>query len=163
MSRRPKPSCVIIDGDIAFIQLNNAPLAAVIDASDTEMVAGHAWRSHANGSGHVYASTKIGGRTTFLHRLLMSPASGMVVDHIDGDGLNCRRVNMRVCTGAQNLQNRRIRSDKFKGVHKHSGRELWYAAIRGKKIGYFKTPVQAAIAYDSAAREVFGQFAKTNF
>jgi hypothetical protein len=104
--------------------------------------------------------------------LKWTPRPGFVVDHINGDPLDNRKSNLRVCTQAENLRNRRKRakptSSKFKGVSRHtiSRQKPWLAKIKsdGKTIylGTFETEEQAAEAYDRAALERFGTFAHLN-
>lgn len=91
------------------------------------------------------------------------------VDHIDRNGLDCRRSNLRIATRAQQQANRGRQSNNssgFKGVHRHfDGRWRAQLAHQGKKVhlGLFMTAKEAALAYDEGARRVFGQFACTNF
>lgn len=93
------------------------------------------------------------------------------VDHINGDGLDNRRSNLREANAAQNAANAGLRSDSvsgFKGVYPNTAGGLpWKAEIRanGKRryLGIFGDPATAARAYDAAAREAFGEFARLNF
>jgi len=104
-----------------------------------------------------------------MHRLILDVPDGLQVDHIDGDGLNNRRSNIRMCTAAQNRQNSRIQTmrlgipttSRFKGVSRNYGK--WAVHINGKWVGRYNDEVSAAKAYDAAARQAFGEFAKTNF
>lgn len=102
-----------------------------------------------------------------LHRLVMDAGPAVVVDHIDGDGLNCRRSNLRLTDAVGNARNRRASDGRYKGVtfHRQTGR--WTAQIRvagiKKHLGLFGKPEDAAKAYDVAALEAFGEFACINF
>jgi hypothetical protein len=109
-------------------------------------------------------------RKIYLHRAVMGALPGVQVDHRDGDGLNCRRGNLRLATRQENGVNSRRRSDNgsgFKGVHWHRGAGRWRAQIRAGSrrwhLGYFATAEDAARAYDAAALELHGEFAKPNF
>ena len=105
-----------------------------------------------------------------LHRFLLKPNKGMVVDHIDGDPLNNIRNNIRVCTQSQNLMNKRVKrnktSSKYKGVFFNKKRKTWNAQLlkRGecKYLGAFDTEIEAAKSYDSAALEKYGEYARLN-
>ncbi|MBU9360066.1 HNH endonuclease [Burkholderia multivorans] len=133
-----------------------------IDVDDLESVSGFPWRIDAKG--YVIRSvswTKI----QHLHRLITNAPDGYVVDHINGNKLDNRRENLRVCTVAQNLRNRRrAKSNKsgLKGVYLDKTR--WRAQIRidGRKIclGSFPTADLAHEAYKFAAREYHGEFAR---
>jgi len=94
---------------------------------------------------------------------------GMVVDHLDGNSLNNRKSNLRVCTVSQNHQNRRwtYGSSRYKGVWWNKKMKKWVAGITLKRkyifIGHFADEVAAAKAYDRKAAELFGEFAYLNF
>ena len=104
-----------------------------------------------------------------MHREIMHAPKGMVVDHIDGNSLNNRRSNLRLCTVSQNHQNRRrtYGSSKYKGAWWDKRRNKWVAAItfKGKYIylGFFDNEIDAGKAYDRKAAELFGEFAYLNF
>jgi hypothetical protein len=105
-----------------------------------------------------------------MHAVIMGTRGNkIVVDHIDGNGLNNQRSNLRRATQTQNHGNSRKRSDalhsSFRGVTKNG--KYWRAIIRAnnvrRNIGYFPTAEAAARAYDQAAIELFGEFANLNF
>lgn len=107
-------------------------------------------------------------RTVKLHQAVLQPPPGVQVDHRDGDGLNCRRGNLRAATNAQNHGNRRAdRGNRsgFKGVEPVPGGWRARIGVKGEviRLGRFATPVEAARAYDAAARAAFGEFACLNF
>ena len=117
-------------------------------------------RTEKNGKGRHHSMHRI-----ILERKLGRPiAQGMVVDHINGNGLDNCRENLREATQAQNMRNLRLRSDntsQYKGVS-HISSHTWEAEINGRVIGYFDTALDASFAYDKAAIEQYGEFANLN-
>jgi hypothetical protein len=105
-------------------------------------------------------------RTKNYHRY---QSVGLVIDHINGNGLDNRRANLRLATVAQNAWNSKKRNSRsgYKGVWFAADKGLWRAAIvyHGRRIhlGYFKDKIAAAKAYDAAARKYYKQFARPNF
>ncbi|MBN2020335.1 MAG: HNH endonuclease [Sedimentisphaerales bacterium] len=135
----------------------------------------HKWYLKGGKRGKFYAdrNIKIGPGITKrsgLQREIVNPPPGLVVDHLNRDPLDNRLANLRPATHSQNTQNstkKKNASSKFFGVwfHKPSGK--WCASIRynGKSIwlGSFDNEIDAALAYDAAARKYYGEFAKVNF
>jgi hypothetical protein len=148
-------------------------IVALIDVGDAAIVtAAGPWHAKPHGC-TTYAQRNMrradGAWTTqTLHRLL---TGWSYVDHKNGDGLDNRRENLRQATHGENVANARRRADNtsgYKGVHKNSRRgRPWKAGIRAdgrmRHLGYYDSPIDAARAYDIAAREVFGEFARLNF
>ncbi|KKM76746.1 hypothetical protein LCGC14_1376980 [marine sediment metagenome] len=117
--------------------------------------------------GYAVQASKYGGRRIGrMHNMLLSPPRGMEADHINGNGLDNRRRNLRVVTRAQQCMNRRPqgKSSKYKGVCRYKGR--WHARIKinghETHLGYFKEERYAAAAYNQAAQAAFGEFAWLN-
>jgi hypothetical protein len=144
-------------------------LFAIVDAADHERVSQYTWFASGNGQRMYAACHGPGRKMILLHRFLTNCPPGMVVDHIDGNGLNDRQSNLRVCTQGQNMRNRRPRGkvSKYKGVSRPKGRTKWAARIRqdGRALylGHFEDEVEAAKAYDRKAYELFGEYAYLNF
>jgi hypothetical protein len=148
---------------------------AQVDDEDFERVSAYKWSAHTS-SGTVYARRRprvIGQRpkkeSIYLHRFILRVTSDAKVDHVNHDGLDCQKSNLRTCTQSQNLGNQRIRSDNTsgaKGVRWHKAAQKWSAEIqigRSRRwLGLFMTKEQASAAYDTAAVELFGEFAYTN-
>lgn len=141
---------------------------AIVDAADYKWLSRYKWTALVTG-GKVYAIRACKGKTILMHREIMKPARGLVVDHIDGNGLNNCRSNLRVCTRQQNLYNSRPRAkkSKYKGVRYCDQKDNWIAeaTLRGHKhhLGTFRDEVEAARAYDRKAAELFGKYARLNF
>jgi hypothetical protein len=108
-------------------------------------------------------------KTIRMHRFIMDAKQGQVVDHINGNGLDNRKENLRFCTLAQNHFNQvKTRGvSKYKGVYWHKPAKKWCANIHynGKTtgLGLFIDEDDAARAYDTVAKELFGEFANLNF
>lgn len=146
---------------------------AVVDASDFPLVGQYAWSlDHQRRYAVAYLDPRDGTKCVRMHRFIMDARAGEVVDHINGDGLDNRRANLRVCSQAENSRNRRKGdgfTSRFKGVSLVRGRrgKPWRAQIRqGEKVrclGYFDTEEGAARAYDQAAALAFGTFGRLNF
>jgi len=141
-------------------------LFATIDAADYDQVRKYRWRAIRNGR-KVYAATRKNGRTVYMHRMLMRPRKGYVVDHIDGNGLNNRRCNLRVCTPAQNLANKAPLggTSRFVGVYRYRDKWVAHVVCQGKHyyVGAFADEVEAAKARDRKAYELHGEYAYLNF
>jgi hypothetical protein len=136
---------------------------ALIDAADFSRVSAFRWIALRNGR-NWYAMRWPG---IYMHRLILGVRE---VDHINGNGLDNRRCNLRPATRSQQMQNSRKRLDTsslYKGVYWDKTYGIWRAQIRinGRAIslGRFDNEVEAAKAYDKAAKEAFSEYARTNF
>lgn len=159
-----------VENNVAYITLTKG-YEAVIDAADVPLVGGFNWLALL-GSRTVYVmrhkKTQAGPNVKFyLHRVLLDAPPGMVVDHINGDGLDNRRANLRLATVAENSRNaRRALSNTtgLKGVTHHLRDGRWQAQIsvdgQIKYLGSFEHPDLAHAVYCAAARFYFGEFAR---
>ena len=143
---------------------------AIVDDEDYERLKGYSWQYNRKRGYAQRIAEKNGKRAAvYLHREIMQPPPGMQVDHINGDKLDNRRNNLRIVTNQQNQYNSKSRKgiSKYKGVswHKTAGKWRAYIGVDGKfkHLGLFTDEKEAALAYDRAARELFGEYAKTNF
>ena len=104
--------------------------------------------------------------TTYLHRYALGATEGEYVDHINGNRLDNRKVNLRKCTNAQNLRNQGPRNGRYKGVHWSKKLEQWVVQItvdyKCIHIGCFKKEDDAARAYNKASRLHHGEYGYLN-
>jgi hypothetical protein len=143
-----------------------------VDDDDSDLVAPHKWSSMRTQSGNTYAYATIAGRRIYLHHLITNRAprgkGRCVVDHVNGDGLDNRRSNLRPAINKQNGANRDSWGgrSRFKGVSWSKAHQTWQAHImtdgRSQFLGYFEVETEAARAYDHAALDAFGEFARLN-
>jgi len=156
------------DDEVRYIALTRGKFA-IVDAADYEWLNQYKWYASCSSVGVYYACRQSGGRHIMMHRQIMDPPEGHVVDHINHNSLNNRRCNLRVCTQAENVRNCRGRhaSSQYKGVRHRRGRNKWQARIgingRCESIGFFDSEIEAALAYDLRAIVLFGEFAYLNF
>lgn len=140
-------------------------LAAVVDDADADRLGMHSWNAQRLPSGLIYARRTDGAdRTVYMHRAVIGAPPGSLVDHIDSDGLNNRRANLRLVTSVQNVWH--TRRDGPVGIYWMPKVGLWRSRIivSGEEIdiGRFETPEEAAFAYDVLCRAARGQFAVLN-
>ena len=142
---------------------------AIVDAADYERLAEHKWCLKSNNV-HYYAHRSVGRTTIMMHHEIIDVPPGKVCDHINHNGLDNRRCNLRVCTTSQNGYNRlpnKNGTSRYKGVRWHKDACKWVAEICYKNhqihIGYFDYEEDAAIAYDDMAIKLFGEFACLNY
>ncbi len=144
-------------------------LVALIDDEDAERVLAYKWHAAPVSPGCIYA-TRWGGRssaksTVYLHRALMDPPDGMMVDHVNGNTLDCRRSNMRLVTNQQNSWNRKARRSNPIGVlgvtRRKSGKfeARILVSWQNLALGTFRTVEEASAAYKAAALKYRGEYA----
>lgn len=136
----------------------------LIDDDDFDIICNQRWYINSNN----YALCEIGGKFIYLHRLIMNAQKGQIIDHIDGDGLNNQKSNLRFCSHSQNMCNRKSISNgssRYLGVYlaKH---KYYKVAIKVNKkqiyIGQYRDEKLAAKKYNEAAIKYHGVFARLN-
>ncbi len=152
--------------DIKYIPLNHERFA-IVDAADYEWLSKWRWFAKGGSGGLYYACRAEHGRLIMMHREIMQPPPGMVVDHINHNPADNRHINLRNCTPAENHRNRRLKANKsgFVGVYPYGRR--WRAQIQENgQIVYeevFDDKIEAARARDRKAVEMFGFTIGLNF
>ena len=150
-------------------------MVAKVDDEDYDWLNQWKWHVH-EGTKTYYArrNIKINGKTrsgVYMHRVIMKASKGVQVDHKSGNGLNCQKDNIRLCTSLQNNRNRKKHPNTtstsiYKGVHWYKAYNKWQCRIRTglkqKHLGYFNSEVEAAVAYNQAALKYHGEFARLN-
>lgn len=144
---------------------------AEVSEEDYESVSKLKWHVSANGR-RFYATHRFGwkGKSVSMHRFILNPNTGDDVDHINGNGLDNRRSNLRTVTRTQNLQAfqqpRKNKTSRFRGVCWSRCDECWKAQIQVNKVnvqlGRYADEKLAAGAYNEAASRFFGKFAQLN-
>lgn len=145
---------------------------AIVDPCDFDFL--NQWQWRVNDQNYVIRTVTFDGKQYIrrMHRIVADAPEEIHVDHKNGNKLDNRRANLRLVTPRQNSLNRsrnekRARGVVYKGVYSNKNASTYTARInvRGKHtyLGSFKTQIEAARAYDRAAREHYGEFAKLNF
>lgn len=156
----------VADSTPVALPILRSDKVTLVDAADAGYLATR--KLYLTPDGYAFFNST---RRWAVSRWIMQPPPGMVVDHISGDTLDNRRANLRVCTQAQNLANGRSHSDsrsKYRGVSWKEREGSWRAQIsiggqRSRFLGQWPTEEDAALAYDQAAREQYGEYARLNF
>lgn len=165
-NKRAKPPPARVDGDIAYIKLTGG-LETIVDAQFAGIVSASMWIA-AGDKPKMYAQR--GGlrdRGVYLHRLLMNAPEDMFVDHINGDRLDNRLCNLRLCTKSENGRNSvkpKSNTSGLKGVSWHRKSKKWVAQIMINQkqiyLGLHKTKEDAHAAYVEASRKYHGEFGR---
>lgn len=142
---------------------------ALVDDEDYDWLTQWKWHAHQRHDKKFVAQAKINGQCVNMHRVILNTPEGMQTDHIDLNTLNNQRSNLRTCSNTQNSMNRGKRTggkSQYKGVSaRPHGRWDAYIHMNGKRVrlGTFLNETDAAKAYDDAAKEHHGEYARTNF
>lgn len=167
------PECVfnshqaVYENKVFVFTLNDGDLAMVSDRWRKHVMC-YAWSKHRDG--YAYAKTD-SGKNTYLHRFvhaLLHGPNNQLVDHANGNRLDCTDGNLRLATHAENRQNtKKVRgTSKYIGVYYNAKRKKWVASIQhegsNKHIGYYDVELDAAKAYNERAKLHYGEFAKLN-
>lgn len=150
-------------------------LIAICDWQDYELVKTYCWLLKSGKCTSYAVATQIGEDGTqkkvLMHNLIMPPPEGIIVDHKNGNGLDNRRSNLRFATNQQNSFNtppyrRKGKVSQYKGVHFEKTTKKFKAVIKVngqiKTLGRYETEELAAEAYNEAAKNAFGDFARLN-
>jgi hypothetical protein len=144
--------------------------SALVDDEDFDRLKSYQW--FLSGTGYAVGFVPSNGKfkLAYMHRFIMQAAEGQLVDHINSDSLDNRQTNLRFATPQQNGQNKRLSAlscTGLKGVGWHKNRRKYHARIQLQGIryhlGFFDDAETAALAYDEAARRLFGEFAVCNY
>jgi hypothetical protein len=143
---------------------------ARVDDRDYEGLVKFKWYAH-RGHQTFYAKRncgKPGGerKTVYMHRLILNAPNSLIVDHVDGDGLNNQNVNLRICSYAENIRNQRVlnrgNTTGYRGVSPCTPGGQYRATIQVNRkqvhLGVFSSALKASRAFDEAARKYFGAF-----
>jgi len=140
----------------------------IIDDGDYKLISEYKWHANINDyKTYAYAYNPGTPTTIYMHRLIMDATNGQMIDHINGNGLDNRKENLRLCTNSQNQANRGANKNSqsgLKGLRFRYGK--WQARIKFNRkeihLGAFSSKTEAAKAYEEKAVEFFGEYAKTN-
>jgi hypothetical protein len=148
----------------------NGGKTALVDDADYEYLSQWKWQYNGYAMRLTSRSLPINRTTVLMHRVIMDAPHGMEVDHINGNKLDNRRSNLRICTSTENKHNRGVYRNSTtgsKGVTFNKREKKFKVSIRignGKRLhlGYFTNLGEATRAYDEAAKKYHGEFARLN-
>lgn len=150
-------------------------VTVVVDPEDYERLSKWKWYLHSGGYAVRIVFRRIGykeyeKKAVLMHREIMNTPQGLMTDHINGNKLDNRKDNLRICTGKENQGNRKKQASlysKYLGVTWCKQHRLWKAQLgiksKSLNIGLFKSEHHAALARDLWAKDYFGKFATLNF
>lgn len=179
MSERKGPSPITLDDGYAIVYLSDGS-QAIINEGDIPVVGMYRWHLRKNSNGltsYAIANAKAScrSRSVFMHRVILATDTALQVDHINGNGLDNRRSNLRAATPSQNRQNAKkhrfsgVPSSEFIGVQKYTvrGAPRWRVEVRANKelfrLNNIRDEIEAAKIRDRFAVAFHGEFARLNF
>ena len=148
---------------------NTERAPVILDDNDQHLVMKYRWCD--NGDGYAKAYDRETKRFVYLHRIVAQAMPGQIVDHVNGNRMDCRSANLRIVSrsaNALNTEKKRVcRSSHgivspYRGVAWHSDRGKWVATFRGTYLGLFEDDAEAAKAYNAAADKENNQYARRN-
>lgn len=150
------------------IKLKNGT-CILIDDDDFEKVSKFKWHVSKIKYAH-YAVSRINGKTVYLHRLVMDAPKGTYVDHINMNGLDCRKENLRLCTNSQNMHNRGAQKNSksgVKGVSWSKNKNKWVVHLtvdkKTRHLGFFTNIDAARKRYEEESKRIVGEFFRENY
>lgn len=154
---------LLSDGESAEV-VTNTGFRILISTSDVDAVVGRNW--HVSKVGYAFSNPSKASKGCYMHRHLMGVPDGQLIDHINGNRLDNRRENLRICTFLGNAQNKGMADSNrsgFKGVYQHGGKGSFISRIHvngvAKHLGSYKTAEEAHEVYCLAADMLHGEFA----
>jgi hypothetical protein len=161
-----RENLVIVRGEVAFVYSTSLAFS-LLDAEDAHLISNRRWCTDTN----RYWVAKINNKQVRLHRLVMNCKDDEFIDHINGDRSDNRKLNLRVCTVAENCMNKghqKNNTSGYKGGSKYETKTgpRWRACCKSNenhiKLNGFLTAEQAAAAYNNLAIKLHGKFARLN-
>lgn len=149
-------------------------MKTLIDKEDYKLLKNKVWMHNKT---HVYAKEYLGKvngkykyKTILMHRLIVNAPKGKAVDHINGNILDNRKENLRICLNKNNVKNSKrpiTNTSGYKGVSWYKPSKKWRVSIYHNKksynLGYYENILEAALVYDRTAKKMFGKYARGNF
>lgn len=141
---------------------------AIVDDKDYPILSASKW--YCTNAGYAQRDLYSERKKILMHRFILGAGSGESVDHINGNKLDNRRLNLRLCSQSNNCKNlscsRKNNSSGYKGVSLNKKYKKWEAYITNNYkrvfLGYFDTKKEAGLAYNAKALELYGEFANLN-